>query len=116
ASRELAATESSEGDTEVPYAEADAEGADAEEDRSLRDYRFDADYLLYGLSYNAVPDLVKFTDTYDNVLSENIKASLLEIYEYELKDYRADNWKKFNISRERARIAIEGMIERNLMD
>ncbi len=68
------------------------------------------------MSYDAVPELVKFTDTYDNVLSENIKASLVEMYENELKDYRTDNWKKFNLSKENARLAIEGMIRRNLKD
>ncbi|MHB1452971.1 MAG: DUF4153 domain-containing protein [Saccharofermentanales bacterium] len=96
--------------------EEDAGGSYDGEGRNLRSFQFDADYLIYGLSYDAVPALIEFAETHDDVLSENIKASLVSVYTGELKDYRADNWKKYNISKERAKIAIEQMIRSSLQD
>lgn len=95
---------------------AENTGEDMYTDRNPGDIRFDSDYLIYSLSYDAVPELIQFAEANDNVLSENIKASLVSVYKSGLENYRKDNWKRYNVSKERAKTAIEGLIRRSLQD
>ncbi len=77
------------------------------------DPRLDAEYLAAGLSYDAVPDLANFVKKYHNEVSDGIAASLQDLYDGELRDYREGNWKRFNLSRERAEKAIRELAGEN---
>jgi hypothetical protein len=75
-------------------------GSDVEED-------IDSEYLVYELSRDAIPFLIPLLDAKDERVAVMLKNSLLDIYEYELKDYGNGDWRSLNLGKENAKKAIE---------
>ncbi|MDD4717673.1 MAG: DUF4173 domain-containing protein [Eubacteriales bacterium] len=76
-------------------------------DGSGSGYRLDTSYLVYDLSFDAVPVLFDHIDDYNDVDRTSIESGLVGVYGSYLKDYREGNWRKYNVSKERAKILIE---------
>lgn len=71
---------------------------------------FDSDYLIYELSYDAIPEMLVLLDSKDPEFALNISSNLVNIYNNQLRDYTADNWKSYNLSKGRAKNAIEARL------
>lgn len=70
----------------------------------------DSDYLIFELSYDAIPEILVLLDAKDPEFAANISNSLINLYKNQLRDYSADNWKSYNLSKERAKSAIESRL------
>jgi hypothetical protein len=70
----------------------------------------DSDYLIFELSYDAIPEILVLLDAKDPEFALNISNSLVNLYKNQLRDYSSDNWKSYNLSKERAKSAIEARL------
>jgi hypothetical protein len=85
----------------------------AREDSDGASYKsriIDSDYLIFELSYDAIPEILVLLDAKDPEFALNISGSLVNLYKNQLRDYSADNWKSYNLSKERAKSAIEARL------
>jgi hypothetical protein len=64
-------------------------------------------YLIVNLSDDAIPVILRLTDAEDKKLARDVTAAIQLRYKFGLKDYRENNWKRFNIGREQAKVAVE---------
>ncbi len=73
------------------------------------DYSHEVDigYLVFELSFDALPAVISYTEGADETARESIEPDLLRIYDTYLSNYREGNWRKFNLSKENAKRAVE---------
>lgn len=70
-------------------------------------YAIDTSYLVFDLSFDAVPVLIKIVKSENYTYKKRIESELLDIYNTHLRYYRKDNWKNYNLSKENAKKEIE---------
>jgi len=81
-----------------------------EENSEYASNHIDSNYLIYNLSYDAILPTMDLLDSENKNLTDSLREKLKEIYENKLEDYRDGNFKRWNISKERAKILIEEKI------
>jgi len=69
--------------------------------------RIDTGYLVNELSFDSIPYMIPLLEAKDPNVASSVKKSLLDIYRYQLKDYDSKNWRRFSLSKESAKKAIE---------
>ncbi len=67
----------------------------------------DVRYLTDELSSDAIPWLLPLINAKDPAVASAVKERILEIYEYQLKDYGNGDWRRLNIGMETAKRAVE---------
>lgn len=72
-----------------------------------KNIKLDTEYLLDGLSNEAIVHVIPLMDDDDSLLAESVKHDILSIYAYSLSDYDNGDWRRYSFSKENAKKAIE---------
>jgi len=113
-SSSISSTVSSTVSSSVSSSRADADSNIFSESSENRNASFDSNYIINELSFDSIIYIIPLLDTKDISVAKAVKSSLLNVYEYQLKDYNEGSWRKLSFSKENAKKAIENYFGKNL--